>query len=83
MGTAGLALGVGALLGGIGLIAAGAQRRRSEEAEPDNQELDRELRALGLQRQPGEGPTPRLEQGSDGILRQVVDTTAAEVGARR
>ena len=78
---AGLALGSLALLGGLGLLAAGANRRQREQEAPDGlTDLDRELNALGLTREsydpgiqgePG-GPSLRLEQGSDGILRPVI-----------
>jgi hypothetical protein len=76
-----IALGAAALIGGIGLLAAGA--RRQQQHSNDGEALDRELDSLGLERLDREGAAPRLEQGSDGILRQVVDTTAAEVPIRR
>ncbi len=94
---AGLALGSLALLGGLGLLAAGANRRQREEVAPGGDglnDLDRELNALGLTREsydpgiqgePG-GPSLRLEQGSDGILRPVITMPAedpVEVPARR
>lgn len=94
---AGLALGVTALLGGIGLLAAGASRRQREQEAPAGEglnDLDRELNALGLTREsydpgiqgePG-GPSLRLEQGTDGILRPVITMPAedpVEVQARR
>lgn len=94
---AGLALGVTALLGGIGLLAAGANRRqRADEPRVGDglSDLDRELNALGLTREsydpgiqgePG-GPSLRLEQGTDGILRPVITMPAEDpipVTARR
>ncbi len=83
----GVALGMTALLGGLGLLAAGANRRQQAQPPPEAEglsDLDRELEALGLSRHsydPGSqgdpgGPSLRLEQGDDGILRPVITMPA-------